>query len=281
MKRYLSQVDNMTTENTAPVAENTETTVADPVDAATPETNVDGKEPDAQAKPELSDDDKSKAASEAAKLLNERKQSARERVQQAVARQREAERQASTLRDEVESLRAKLKAPDPNQYDDNAQYTADTLTHQLDKREVERAEKQIAQAEASRRGAVAESWRERVNDFKQDVSDFDDVVYVKLNSAVSETTAMMIAELEEGPQVAYHLGKNASEARRIESLPDRAKAFELGKLAGRLTTPAPRKVTTAPAPINSVSGNRQSSNVSIEKMDMADYAKLVAKEMNK
>lgn len=271
----------MAQETTIDVVENTSPPVAAPVDADAPKTKVDGKEPDAtQDKTvELSDDDKAKAATEAAKLLNERKQSARERVQQAVARQRDAERQSSALRNEVAELRAKLKEPDPNLYDDNAKYTADTLAHQLDQREVDRTEKQIAQADASRQRAIGESWRERVSDFKQDVPDFDDVVYVKLNSAISETTALMIAEMDDGPQVAYNLGKNPSEARRIEGLSDRAKAFELGKLAGKLTAPVPRKVSAAPNPIDSVSGNRSSKTGTFANLSQADYAKQVAKEM--
>jgi DNA repair exonuclease SbcCD ATPase subunit len=248
----------MTTENTTTVVENTETTLAATVEADAPEIVVEGKEPNTQADKtaEATDDEKAKAASDAAKQLNEYKQIKRTRIQELNAKWRESERETARLIKENEQLRATMKVPDPNQYDDNAKYTADTLAHQLDQREIDRNEKQIAQADAARQSAISESWRNRVDDFKSEVADFDAVVYGTLNSKISSDTALMIAEMDDGPQVAYNLGKDLALASRIESLTDRAKAFELGKLAGKLTAPVPRRVTNAPAPINSISGSK-------------------------
>jgi hypothetical protein len=231
----------------------------------------------AQAKPET-EEEKAKAATDAAKVLQKHKQSASERVQQAVTRQREAERRAERFEREAIELRAKLKAPDPNQYDDNAKYTADLLAHQLDEREVSRSEKLSKEATDEKLDAVKEAWQTRVADFKTEIPDFDDVVYSD-KVQMSRDTGVIIGEMEDGPQVAYFLAKNAAEARRIDRLPERAKIIELGKLAGKLSAPVPRKVTSAPAPINAVGGNQPARTDSLNSMSMADYGKFVAKEM--
>jgi hypothetical protein len=273
----------MTDETTASVAENTETPVTATVEAEKPESKAEGEiaETKADEKPKLSEEEQAKAASEAAKTLNERKQSAKERVQQAVARQRESERREAALRKEVEELRAKLSPPDPNKFDDNADYTVAKIEHSQTVRDIAKSEKQIQEAEQEKTAAIAEAWRTRSAEYSAEVPDFDQVVYGKLNDKISPATATMLAEMEEGPAVAYNLGKNLEEAARIERLPDRAKAIELGKLAGKLTTPAPRKVTTAPAPIDAISGSKPSNSLSYERMSNEDYAKLVAQEQAK
>jgi hypothetical protein len=273
----------MTDENTASVAENTETTVPATVEAEKPEAKAEGEttETKADEKPKLSEEEQAKAASEAAKTLNERKQSARERVQQAVSRQRESERREAALRREVEELRAKLSPPDPNKFDDNADYTVAKIEHSQTVREIAKSEKQIQEVEQEKTAAIAEAWKSRSAEYSAEVPDFDDIVYGKLNDRISSSTATMLAKMEAGPAVAYNLGKNLEEAARIERLPDLERAIELGLLAGKLTTPAPRKVTTAPTPIDAISGNKPSNSLSYEKMSNEDYAKLVAQEQAK
>lgn len=229
------------------------TVEAEPTAEAAPvETAAKPEEP-AKAEPEAKPDEaaEAEAASEAAKMLAQRKQSARERVQQAVARQREAERQSAEKDKVIAELKAQLKAPDPAQYDDNAKYTADLAIHGLNERELQRLEREKAGSEQAQRQAVAEAWNTRVEEFKATAPDFEAVAY---SAPISEPTAYLLAEMDEGPQLAYELGKNHAEARRIERLPERLKAVELGKIAARLAVPAPVKTTKAPEPIDPVGG---------------------------
>lgn len=240
----------MTDENTELNADKVET----PADAAPKTEDTAAKADDtAKAEPDAKPDEAAEAdaASEAAKLLAQRKQSARERVQQAVARQREAERQAAEKDRIIAELRSKLKEPDPAQYDDNAKYTADYVKHSMREEDVQRLEREKEAASKESREAIAEAWVTRVNEFKATAKDFDEVAY---SAPISESTAMLIAEMDEGPELAYQLGKNHAEARRIDRLPERVKAIELGKIAARLSTPAPVRTTKAPEPIDPVGG---------------------------
>ncbi|MBU6232386.1 hypothetical protein KGP36_07165 [Patescibacteria group bacterium] len=190
-------------------------------------------------------------ASEAARLLAQRKQTARERVQQAVARQREAERQSAEKDKIISDLTAKLKKPDPAQYEDSAQYTADVLDHRLAERDIQSLAREKSGAEAARQSAIAEAWQERVRTYKSDnpADDFDAVAFY---APISDAVGSIISEMEEGPAVAYVLGKNHAEARRINALPGHLKAIELGKIAERLASPSPKKLTQAPVPIKTV-----------------------------
>lgn len=239
----------MTEENTELNAETVETTA----EAATKtEDKAEPAEAAKAAEPDKGDEAKeAEEASEAAKLLAQRKQSARERVQQAVARQREAERQSAEKDRVIAELRSRLKEPDPAAYDDNAKYTADVVDHKITQRDLSNLEREKQAAEAAARDSIAEAWVARVNEFKATAKDFDEVAY---SAPISEGTAMLIAEMDEGPELAYQLGKNHAEARRIDRLPDRAKAIELGKIAARLSTPAPVRTTKAPEPIDPVGG---------------------------
>lgn len=258
MKRSISLVDHMNDEeNTVQDTENPDSaTAAAPAkeETVTDEAKAEAPEAGADKPAEKTPEELAKAASEAGKTLQRHKQSASEAVQQAKGKQRDAERRAAALAKENAELRARLKAPDPSQFTDDADYTAAKLEHKLDERQIAKNDAQIKDAEQERYDAIAQSWRSRTEDFKAEASDFDEVVYAKLNNRISGETAMLIAELDEGPAVAYHLGKNLSEATRINGLSEREKAFELGKIASRISQPPPRKITQAPGPIESVGG---------------------------
>jgi hypothetical protein len=267
----------MTDEKTVTETEKTDAAAVAELETAKPTEETKTTE-EAEVKTEAkTDEEKAKDASEAAKVLQKHKQTASERVQQAVTRQREAERRAERAEKEASELRAKLKAPDPNQYDDNAKYTADLLAHQLDEREVKRADRTAQEATDEKLEAVKEAWQTRVADFKEQAPDFEEVVYSD-KVQMSRETGVLIGEMEDGPQVAYFLAKNAAEARRIDRLPERVKAIELGKLAGKLSAPAMKKITQAPEPIKTISGNQPRKSDNFASLSMADYAKAVAAE---
>lgn len=67
---------------------------------------------------------------------------------------------------------------------------------------------------------------------------------------VSIPMAHAITQAEDGPDIAYFLGKNPQEAERISKLAPPLQLVELGKISARLATPpAPTKpVSAAPAP---------------------------------
>jgi hypothetical protein len=244
----LADADGATSATTASTAapEQSEKVETPAKEQSSETTSEDGKQPDA-----ANQDADAKAASEAGKALNRHKQTASERVQQAVARQREAERRAERAEARARELEGKLKPPVADDYTDQAKLTADQVKHSLAQQRIEdlRDEHKAAADEAN--AARAHAWAERVNDFKAEHADFEQVAF---SAPIGRETSLMVADMEDGPAVAYYLGKNPALARQIEGLPDRQKPFALGKIAAQVTAPPPRRVTTAPGPVETTAG---------------------------
>lgn len=216
-----------------------------------------------------------KAASEAGKQLNERRQRAKERVQEAVGRQRDAERRAQRAEAELAQLRANLKAPVADEYTDPAKLNADQIGHALDQREVQRLEARKTEAAQDAQAERMQAFRERADEFKASLEkpeEFDKAV-TTLAPLVGDETTAMLADLDDGPAVIQNLAANLPEARRIDKLPTMAKAFELGKLAERLTSKPLPRVTTAPNPVTAVSGRVAGSSPDPSKMSQSEFEK--------
>lgn len=209
-------------------------------------------------------------ASEAGKALNKRKQSANERISEITGKYREEQRRADTLALKLAQLEGKLKAPNADEYTDASKLNADQIAYALDQRRVAelKEEHSSATAEADRARAVA--WYERVEAFKADAADFDAVA---LTAPIGKETSLMVADMEDGPAVAYHIGKNPAEARRIDGLPERQRAFALGKIAAQITTTPPKRITAAPTPVNAVSGKSAGGSDDPGAMSMEEYAR--------
>lgn len=268
----------MTTEDLAPGGvqpEPTATTAApepEKVDdlvegAKAPEaTTEEGKQPD-PVKDTAKED---AAASEAAKALQKRKQTMQERLNEVTRKYRDEERRANRLAAQIAQQEGKLKPPNADDYTDPAKHTADQISYTLDQRRVQELKAEHAEASQEANRSRASAWFERVQDFKVDNADFEQVAH---SAPIGEETSLMVADMEEGPAVAYHLGKNPALARKIEGLPERMRPFELGKIAAQITATPPRRITTAPTPVSAISGKSAGGSDDPGDMSMEEYAR--------
>lgn len=109
-------------------------------------------------------------------------------------------------------------------------------------------------------------------------SKYSDYYDVTRNPSLPITDAManVIALSEDGPDIAYFLGKNPAETERIAKLHPQLVAKELGIIAGKLAaTPPTVTLSSAPAPITPVSGKAApvASSEPSDKDDMATWVK--------
>lgn len=212
-------------------------------------------------------------ASEAGRTLSNRKKSFQSRIDELTFKTREAERREAKALAELARLKASAK-PDAAKFDDQAEYTAATVDHSLNQRDAKRLEESLTNDRSERTQAIAEAFQLRIADFKEGnpeaAKDFEDVAY---SSPIGESTSEIVATLEEGPAVAYYLGKHPAEAASINRLPEREKAAALGRIAGRLTAPVTRKTTSAPSPVNAVLGRSSGSSPDLNKVSQADFEK--------
>lgn len=150
--------------------------------------------------------------------------------------------------------------PHPDDFDTHEEYVEALIDwkaeRKLQEREVKERENRI-KAEQER---LISEYQKRVDVFKKDHPDFDEVIEeagdIKLSLTVQET----ILSSELGPHLAYALAKDPDELERINRLPPIAAARELGKLEARLSeSPKETKprITKAPPPPRPVSGKSE------------------------
>ena len=120
-----------------------------------------------------------------------------------------------------------------------AEALAEQKAHQiLTEREQRYREMELREAYAEREEAA----RDKYDDFEQ--------VARNPNLPITVPMAEAILASEIGPEVAYHLGTNPDEAKRISRLSPFLQAKEIGRIEAKLAANPPvKKTSTAPAPI--------------------------------
>lgn len=152
--------------------------------------------------------------------------------------------------------------PDPNNFDTNAEYIEALTDWKLEQKETKaKADKQIEQVKSEYQ-KQSEAHQTRINEFKKQTPDFDDVVGefleehgdVKFSPAVEEL--VLLSDLSGA--IVYEFAKNKKELDRLNSLSPLAAAREFGKLELKLsketdsTNAVEKKTSKAPPPITPV-----------------------------
>jgi hypothetical protein len=106
------------------------------------------------------------------------------------------------------------------------------------------------------RNKIEDSWNERIENAKDKYSDFDQVIQ-NPNLKISPMMADAIKSTDNGEDIAYFLGINPDEAKRIFDLPPALQIKEIGKLEGKLLDKPiqVKKPSSAPEPINPIKSN--------------------------
>lgn len=164
----------------------------------------------------------------------------------------------SHLENEVARLRG-AKAPDFTQIMDPQEELAERTAWKVRQAQAEERETQLTQerhrAALEQQDKLAQAWTEAVDEARTRIPDFDAVVTDKV--PIHARAAPYIVESEKGAEIAYWLGKNPQAAedlyRKFESAPAQA-LIELGRIEGRMTTPDPKRMSTAPRPPQILSG---------------------------
>ncbi len=129
------------------------------------------------------------------------------------------------------------------------------------------------QAENERQRAIHEAYATRHAAAMQKYPDWDEVVQTNETVRISDPMREAILMAEDGPDLAYHLGKHPDDAARIFALPPVQQIIEMGKLSAKLAAPAPPvRAPTAPPPIRPVGNNTGNSERPLEELTTEEYA---------
>lgn len=181
-----------------------------------------------------------------------------QRINEITRKRREAERRADNAERKLREIEGRDMS-DMSYEDENAHRTLNLMR----KEQVE-ADRETAQELA------AEAYQARVD---VAVQKFPDYHAVTGNPGLHITPAMaeVILDSDLGPDIAYHLGKNPSEAVKIARLNPASQAAALGRLEAQISAPKPTK-KPAPAPVEPVGGKSTAAAVKDPaKMSMSEY----------
>lgn len=202
---------------------------------------------------------------------------ASERIQRQIgeltAQKHQARRELEALQRQVSTIQRQYAAAskvDPNDYDAvqgaNAAKAALSVQHTLAQTSIEDASQRLALARGEAFFAKVEAVRERIPDIDQALQSFARV-------PLSDPACDVIAESDKAAELANYLGRNPAEAARIVRLAPQQQAIEIVRLENRITAQPVKRISQAPAPVQTLSGGPSSPGVDLSSLSMADYMK--------
>jgi hypothetical protein len=205
------------------------------------------------------------------------KKSAQERFDELTRKRRDAEREAEfwkakALQKEVPAPEAPVTTPIPkrptlDQFETTEQYEDALFEWRDKKKEIEtrtaKTQEDLNQAERT--------FQERARKIREQHEDFDEVIE---NPVFSPAMKLALLKSENGPEVAYHLGRpeNRETADRILAMPAEMQIYELGRLETKLLlAQQTKKVPSAPPPIKPVGMTGAGTEPDPSKMTMDEW----------
>ena len=239
----LAETPDVTT-NEQPVVETTET-----------EPKPEGEQ-EQPAEPEGEEKPKRIPGSRREKIKNELLQ---QQLRETERRLEEAERRSPKNGEATE-------AKPPQEADFNGDYFA--FERAMTAFNVEQAVQKALGAAEQRRHQTEQSdvWRERaaahqerVEDAKEVITDFDQVLASAKGVTVSPSVEQELLSSDKSALLAYYLAKNPDKLQALNGMTGRELAREIGRLEGSVRMPAAKKQTTAPSPLTTLRGGASPS----------------------
>lgn len=142
-------------------------------------------------------------------------------------------------------------------------------------------------SESSRKESFAK-FKEREAKVKTELEDYEEFAYSPTFDGVTD----IIMAMDEGPRIAYYLGKNPETAARINSLPPHLAALELGRLDAKLATEREqakaKSVSKAPPPVPRLETSDADTGLAVkasdpgsDKLSMRDWMERREKELKR
>lgn len=230
--------------------------------------------PPAGEKPSEADDPAKEAARRHRRQLNA-----------AYRKEAEARAHAAVLEKQIAELKPK-EAPDTGaprleNFKDIEEYADAKAKHESDKAVKEIHSKQQAESSKRAQAQLVEEWEERAGIGEEKYPDFAEVVGdIKPTSPWSHA----LMAVDNGHDVAYHLGKNLKEAQEIAKLPPVQQVLRIGALSAKLAAAPPKPIapSKAPAPITPLTGAAPvASNAPSESDDIKAWITKRQKQVHK
>ena len=233
-----------------------------------PEKDLDDEQGEGQPEDEQAPEEENSEGTKKSDSQKRRERS-KARFEKLKASEEDATRRLESIRQaaagEVEPLRQHFT--DPADY--IAAKAAWNSSQTYLKRDETTAREELETVARQRKAETEAVFQEQASTARQVYPDWDQVA---LTAPISDEVADLILASEKGAEVAYHLGLNRQEAVRISQMPPMEQARAIGRLEAIVSTPKPKTKSSAPPPINPVSGGSVGSR-DPDKMSPQDYRK--------
>ena len=194
-----------------------------------------------------------------------------QRISELVAQREEARRKVSELEKRVAS-QEDADAPKEDDFGSYEEYQRAAIRHEA-KMALQAEREADIEAQRQTEGDLAlQQFQIRAEAVRKKHADFDEVVGNQ-ELPISQDMLQLMAESDVGADVAYHLGKNPAEARRLAMMPPAMMGREMARLELKMNAqPAP----SIPTPIDTgsnVSGVGESTVPDLSKLSTEEYIK--------
>ena len=200
------------------------------------------EEPQEASKEELKEEPKEEPKEKPKEEPAKRKKMAQERINEITRQRREAEREAAYWKSQAEQT----KTPVQEDFEDFNDYIAAAIEH----KERLKAAENIKNDMELRKKAALDVFRENAMEIRTKNPDFDEVVE---RPVFTDTMKKTIFAMDNGPSVAYHIGKHPEIAGKFVGLAPEQQIYEIFKIEQNLLLSEKKKKTSsAPPPIEPV-----------------------------
>jgi hypothetical protein len=179
-----------------------------------------------------------------------RKASANDRIKQITAQKYDAIQRAERAERKANELASQLR--ELSKTDDYDPVTDMRRAVKAESFEQSKAELNEAR-NAAQQASVAE-FQAKVAIARETIPNIDQALQAFGSIPLSDAACDVIASSPKAAEIAYYLGKNPGEGQRISALPVHLQSAEIARLEGRLSTPQPKTLSTAPKPAPTLSG---------------------------
>ena len=207
------------------------------------------------------------------------------RIGQAIRRAAEARAEADLYKRQLEELKPKTPAdtgaPRIENFDDVEKYAEarEKYAREQERKTLETERQTKANREEMEN--LVSSWEKKAERGEGKYEDWEEIVGELKPSSPLHAAIM---EADNGEDIAYYLGKNLEEAKRIVALSPRAQIREIGKLETKLAAepPKPRAPSKAPAPITPITGTKAAEVAEVKDgMTYQDFVKVINRQLGR
>lgn len=207
---------------------------------------------------------------EADKAKKPNRKPASERIAELTRARNDADRRARA----AEAKLAALETPAPKraQFKDDDEFEAERAKWAAKAARGDEAKHEAQAAQTEAEAAKAEAWNAQREEIAERYADFDQVIAAVPATIFNKSVADAIMESEMGAEVAYVLAKDLTRAKQFAAMTPLQMGREIGRIEAELT-PKPRKLSSAPPPVETVGSGAPGSSPDPAKMSMAEYVK--------